>query len=245
MNFHPWQWAVMLTTTFVAALLQGTIGFGYAVLSVPVLSLIDPRLAPVPQILTALPMTLFAAGREWAHLDVKGATWILVGRLPGAAIGAALLAVATQRALDLLIGAIVLGAVLILATPLKLRRSPSMDFGVGAFATTTGYVSAIGGPPLALLLRDEHGPRLRSTLGLVFAVGIVVTLAVRTATQQITWLDVALGAALTPVALFGMLASRWLHDRVEGNALRHGVLVTSAFAALGLIGRALFAPITP
>lgn len=239
MDFTISQWVVTLSITFVGALLQGTIGFGYAVLSVPVLSLVDPRLAPVPQILTAFSITLWAAWREWSAVDLKGTLWILLGRVPGAALGAGLLAIASQRMLDFLIAGTVLGAVLILSTSLKLRRSPLVDFTVGTFATTAGYVSAIGGPPIALLLRDARGPALRSTLGLVFAVGIVVTIATRIATRQITTLDATLALVMTPVALLGMKASGWLHQRVDTETLRRGVLLTSALAAVGLLVRAV------
>jgi len=238
MHFELWQWAVALLTTLVAATLQGTIGFGYAVLSVPILSLVDPRLAPVPQIVTAIPLTLIAAGREWSEMDLKGALWILLGRIPGAAIGASLLAIASPGALDVVIGAVVLLAVGILATPVTIKRSPLVDLAVGTFSTACGYVSAIGGPPIALLFRDARGPTLRATLGFLFGVSVVITLGVRSATGQLTWLDMQLGVALSPAVLLGMWISRRFHARVEGTVLKRSVLVVSAIAALGLVARA-------
>ena len=235
-----WQWLVACVVTFVAAVLQGTIGFGYAVLAVPVLSLLEPTLAPVPQILTALPLSVWALAREWRYVDWRGAAWVLVGRVPGALIGAFLLVVSGERSLDLLIGLSVLAAVLILSTELRLERSPWLDCAAGAFGTVTGYISGISGPPIALLFRDSSGPYLRATLGMIFTVGIVITLSLRTATGHISLQDGWVAAILVLPMLIGMRLSRHLHTLVRGKLLRRALLTTSAVAALGLIGRALF-----
>ena len=52
-----------LVITAIAAMLQGSVGLGFAMVSVPLLSLIDPRLAPVPQLLVSLPLALAMAWR--------------------------------------------------------------------------------------------------------------------------------------------------------------------------------------
>ncbi len=239
MDLDAWQWLVVLGVTFLGALLQGTIGFGYAVLSVPILALLDPRLVPVPQMISALPLTLYAAWRERTHTDLRQTVWILLGRIPGVVLGMGLLLIATQQMLDVFIASVVLLGVGILSTPIRLRRSPLVDLAIGTFSTMTGYVSAIGGPPVALLLRDARGPELRSTLGAVFAVGVVITLSVRAVSHQMSRLDLRLGALLVPIVVLAMLLSRRLHPWVEGKLLSRAVLATSALAAIGLLLRAL------
>ena len=105
-------------------------------------------------------------------------------------------------------------------------------------ATVSGYVSGIGGPPLALLYRDASGPTIRSTMGVLFAVGIVATVATRGALEQVTTLDLKLGAVLlAPVAL-GTWLSRFLHDLIEGRALPAAVPALFATAGIGLLLRA-------
>jgi uncharacterized membrane protein YfcA len=230
---------VACVVTLVAAVLQGTIGFGYAVLAVPVLSLLDPRLAPVPQILTALPLSVWALAREWHAVDWRGALWVLVGRLPGGLVGAYLLVVSSQRSLDLLIGLSVLVAVLILSTEFRFERSPWLDCAAGAFGTVTGYISGISGPPIALLFRDSSGPSLRATLGMIFTAGILITLSLRSATGHIGFQDGWVAAIFLLPMLIGMRLSRYLHALVRGKLLRRALLTTSAVAALGLMARAV------
>ena len=48
----PSELGIALFVTLVASTLQATIAFGFSVVSVPILALINPLLAPIPQILS-------------------------------------------------------------------------------------------------------------------------------------------------------------------------------------------------
>jgi uncharacterized membrane protein YfcA len=229
---------VAVVISGVAAAIQGVVGFGYAIVAVPLLSLLDPRFAPVPQILTALPLTVISAWRERRHIDGASIGWILTGRVPGIGIGAILVAAVSPRELDALIGLFVLASVACLSTGGGIIRNRLVDTSVGAIAGVSGYVSGIGGPPLALLYRDASGPIIRSTLGVLFAVGILVTVATRAAMGQVTLLDLYLAALLLAPVVLGTWASRFLHGIVEGRGLRVSVLVLCTVAGVGLLLRA-------
>ena len=70
--------SIALFVTTLAATLQATIGFGFAVLSVPVLALLEPRLVPVPQLLLIAPLALGMALRERAALQLKSIWWVVL-----------------------------------------------------------------------------------------------------------------------------------------------------------------------
>ena len=233
----PMMCTAMAISCFAAAA-QGVVGFGYAIVAVPLLSLVDPRLAPVPQILTALPLTVMTAWRERGDIDGRGVAWILAGRVPGLAIGALLIAVVSHRVLDVVIGLFVMVGVACLGTVARIPRNRLIDMCAGAMSGVSGYVSGIGGPPLALLYRDASGPTIRSTLGVLFAVGIVATVVTRGAVGQVTALDLKLGAVLLAPVVLGTWLSRFLHDLIEGRGLRAAVLALSATAGIGLLLRA-------
>lgn len=239
MPIGPVQLVVALAVTFLGAVAQGVVGIGFGVLSVPVLSLVDPMLAPVPQLLMALPLTVMMSWRERIHADLRGVTWVLVGRGPGAVAGLLLLAFATQQTLDVVIAAVVLSGVAIRATGVTLARSRLTDALVGAFAGTASMVASIGGPPMALLYQDEPGPTIRASLGMVFTIGLLVTLAGRALTRLITGTDVTIALVLLPAMLAGYAASIVIANRVATSAMRVGILTLSAFAAVGLLVRAL------
>lgn len=230
--------AIALCVTAVAAALQGTIGFGFAVLSVPVLSLVDPVLAPVPQLLVSIPLTVSMTVREREHVDLRGMGWVLLGRLPGAAIGVALLKVAEQRWLDVLLSMMVLLAIGLLVSGADVKRRPASELGAGVLSGVMSMVASTGGPPLALLYRNEAGATIRGTLAAIFTIGLFVTLVARIVAREITWLDLQLGVLYIPALLAGLWASKYLHGKVEGRPLRIAILIVSATAAIGLLARA-------
>ena len=224
-----------LAVTAFAALVQGTVGVGYAVVSVPVLSLVDPDLTPVPQLLLAAPLAVAVAYREREHLDLSGAGWVIAGRFPGVVIGIALLKSFSETTLDALIGLIVLGAVLIIGGGLSVRRSPATEFGVGVASGTSGLVASIGGPPIALLYHDAPGGTARSSMALIFTIGIAINITARAVTREITGDDLAVAAVLFPAMLVGLWASQFFLGWAEGTVLRRGILAVSAVAAVALL----------
>ena len=232
-------WLIALAITAGAAAVQGTVGVGFAMIAVPLLSLVNPDLAPVPQLLVILPITFVMAWREREAMDLKGVSWIIVGRFPGLALGIALLAVATQRTLDLFIGVVVLAAVIIVATGFHLRRAPTTKFAAGVTSGTTGVVASIGGPPVALLYSDQEAATVRATLAAVFTIGVSLSTTARVATGNVTAQDVRVALVLFPAVVAGYLVSVRYKDRIPEGTVRTAILIVSAIAAIALIGRAI------
>lgn len=228
-----------LVITAIAAILQGSVGLGFAMVSVPLLALIDPRLAPVPQLLISLPLALAIAWRERESIDLQGFWWIIAGRVPGAFIGVALLALTTARALDLFIGIVVVVAALFIAAGVHVKRTRTAKFVTGVVSGTTGLVASIGGPPVALLYSEAQGRVLRSTLNSVFLIGLTLSLVFRTASGNVALSDLWIAAVLLPAAAFGYLFSTFTKDRMNASLARSGVLAISAIGGIGLIARAL------
>jgi hypothetical protein len=239
MPVSPIELAIALIVTAFGAAVQGTIGIGFGVLSVPILSLVNPVLAPVPQLLLVVPLALSMAWRERTHIEYRGVTWLLTGRIPGAVAGLGLLAIATQRSLDIGIAISVLVAVAILGTGLTVPRSRGTEFGTGFIAGVMGMVASMGGPPAALLFKDAEGPTVRSTLALFFSFGILVTVLARMAGGRISADDVTLTLLLSPGLIVGYVASYRLRSRADATAIRPAILAISSIAAAGLLVRAL------
>jgi uncharacterized membrane protein YfcA len=208
-------------------------------LSVPLLSLINPALAPVPQLLIALPLTITMAWREREAIDLHGFWWLIGGRIPGAFIGVALLAVASQRMLDVLIALIVLGAVVVIASGIHVRRTRATKLAAGVASGTTGVVASIGGPPVALVYSSEDSDVIRSTLAAVFTIGVTTSLLFRFASGNIMWNDVRVALVLFPAVVIGYLVSLVLKDRVVKSQVRSAILVGSGLGAVALLIRAV------
>jgi uncharacterized membrane protein YfcA len=231
--------AAALIVTFLAATIQGVVGMGFAMVSVPILALVDPSLAPVPQLLVTLPLTLSMAWKERHHIRFPAIGWIIAGRVPGAVVGLALLTVATGQFLDLVIAAVVIGAVAIIASGLHVRRTHASEFGAGVLSGASSLIASIGGPPLALLYSSDDGPTIRSNLAAVFSVGLVITVTARSLSGNITASDLKVAIIIFPALVAGYVVSLRFKDRVSQPMVKFGVLAISLIGAVGLIVRTL------
>jgi uncharacterized membrane protein YfcA len=231
------EFAVAFIVSFAAAALHSTVGFGFALLSVPLLSLLNPLFAPVPQLLVVFPLTLAIVFRERQAVEVRSTLWIFAGRVPGAFIGVTLLKLLSTAALDVLMSLMVIIGVGIVVSHGNFRRTAAREFGAGVASGTMAMVSAIGGPPIALLYRNDSGPTVRANLGLVFAVGLSITITVRAVAGEVSWDEVVIGAALLPAVWLGLRASRRLIPRVDGALLRNAIVIVAGAAAVVLLAR--------
>jgi hypothetical protein len=183
------------------------------------------------------PLVLRMAWRERHAIDVRGVVWIVAGRFPGAALGVLLVGVASAATLDYVIGGIVLFAVAALSTGYDIPRNRFTQLVAGTASGLMSYVSAIGGPALAVIYRDTPGEIMRSSLAAVFSIGLAVTIGTRLGTGQVTWTDIHVALWLLPAIGLGLLLSSGLTGKVEGKRLRAAILVVSTLAAVGLFLR--------
>lgn len=226
---------VAAAITLVAGLLQGTIGFGFAALSVPFLTLLDPILTPIPVIMLSLTLATGMAIREHRSIDFGGVRWILVGRTIGALIGVWLLGFLTERTGSIVIGSVVVGAAALLWSKWSLPRNPQVETAVGIFSGASGIVTGVGGPPIALLFAGTEGPTTRSTLSTIFIVGQSFNLVVLGFTGRTTALDVRIAATLALPLIAGFLISSYVRQFASGPRLRRAIIAVSGLAGATLL----------
>jgi uncharacterized membrane protein YfcA len=233
---------LLLASSVVAfgSLLQGAVGFGLALVSVPFLVLIDPRLVPGPVLLSSSLLTVLMAVRERHAIHVAGIGWGVIGRLPGTAAGALVIGAIPLARMDVALGALVLVAVLLSASGLRMRPTAPALVGAGALSGFMGTVSSIGGPPMALVYQNELGARLRGTLAAYFVIGAVLSLGALAIVGRFGSWELLWGFALMPGVGIGFAVSGRLARFVDRGYTRPAVLAVSAAAALLVIARHAF-----
>ena len=239
--FTPVEIIIALVVSTIGSALQGVVGFGFGVLSVPILTILDPAFTPIPQLILALPLTISIALRDRRHLDLSGAAWVIVGRFPGALLGALLHGALARRTLDAVIAFMVLGATLVISSGWSIRRTAATEFLAGVSSGITGTVSAIGGPPVALIYHDSPGATIRSTLSTIFIIGLTINLVTLAVLGEIHTDDLRAAGILLPGMLVGLTLSGFLAKRFDDQVLRRVVLVTAGLAAIGLAFKVLLA----
>lgn len=229
--------AVLVMTA--ASTVQASVGFGANMLATPVFALLDPDLIPGPIFLAAGVLTVSMALRERDDVDTEVLRVATAGRIPGAIVGAFVLAAVDDRTLQLMVGATILVAVVLSSGVLHIRENRPTFFGAGVISGFGATTAAIGGPPVALTLQHRSGPELRATMGAYFAVGTLITLPAIAAAGRLGWAEIAVGLALVPGALLGFAIAGPLRARVDAGRVRPLVLGLAGIAAVVLIVRTI------
>ncbi len=209
---------------------QGAIGFGSNLVAAPLLVLIDVRFVPAPTIMASLVLNLMLVRRERAPVVRRELGIGLVGLVPGTAVGAGLLALASERAVGVLFAVIVLVAVGLVASGLHLRPTTASLLGAGFLSGAMGTAASIGGPPMAMIHTRSEGPVIRATLGRFFLVGGLISLGGLAAFGELQWDDLERAAILLPGAVAGFALSARA-ARVLDRGYTRPAILTLCFAS--------------
>jgi len=224
----------------IGAVVQGAIGFGYALVLVPTLLVVAPPAIPVTPLTVATPMVLVQAFAERRALDAPGFARMTAGRVPGTVLGAWVLTVVGVDFVSVFAGLLLLSAVG--ASLLRGARStsPRLEVTAGFFSGVAGTVGAVGGPYLGLAYADRPGPVLRATISMAFAVGVGFSLCAVGIAGEITAPALRLGLALVPATLVGLFLGRRATGALDGGWLRPCVLGFAAAAGLFAVLRGVW-----
>jgi uncharacterized membrane protein YfcA len=224
-----------LVAVAVGAIIQGSIGFGYAFVAVPAMALLYTEAVPVTPLLLALPMTVLMSAREWKSIDVSGFFLITGARVVGTAVGVALLVFIPASFLSVLVGLLIVVVALMsfLSPNFEVNNKTRLAGGIASGVTST--TAAIGGAPLALIYQDRSGAELRSTLAISFVAGIAISLVGLALAGKVEWWHFVLALELLPGLLVGLWVSRWAVKALDERWLRPAVLTFAVAAGLVVI----------
>ncbi|HZD18782.1 MAG TPA: sulfite exporter TauE/SafE family protein [Actinomycetota bacterium] len=235
----PGALAWLVLASAAGGAVQGSIGFGFALVVVPALTLIEPEAVPAAVLFLAAPLTVFMAVRERAHIDRRGFLAIAAGRVFGTVGGATLLVAVPTSSISTLLGVMILVAVALSLGGLQVVPTPTVAFGAGLLSVVTGTASAVGGPALAVVYQRRPGPELRATLALSFVVGLTLSLVAVGAVGRLHAWHGVLAIEMLPGLVFGLWSSRHLARALDRGWLRPAVLTFAAAAGLYITVRSV------
>jgi len=221
----------------VASALQASVGIGLALLAVPLLALIDARLVPGPMLLAGSILAFVSAYRERHAMDTQGFGVALLGLALGTVCGAIALRALRTGPLGKVFAVLILLAVVLSISGLRLRPTRSALLAGGSAAGVMGTMAGIHGPPIALVFQHAHPAQARAMLGAFFFVAYVGSVATLAAFGLFGTLQLRLAMALLPGVVTGLCVAPLLMGFVNPARLRLAILSISAASALVLLLR--------
>lgn len=236
----PVELTIAFVLSVVGSWLQGSIGFGLAVVAAPILMIVNPVFLPGPMVLAAMVLVVLIAWRERKGVIRRDVAIASVGRVLGTTPAAYAIGVLPQKVYELLFAGLVLAGVLISLRGWYARPTPRRVFLAAIASGFVGTLSSVGGPPMALVYQNETGPRIRGTLSAIFTVGASISLIGLWLVGRFGAVELTLGLMLLPAVVIGFALSQLTARRVDRTEVRPAVLTVSALSALMIAVRALW-----
>jgi uncharacterized membrane protein YfcA len=237
------QLIVVATAIFVAAFMQVLSGFGFALLSMPIMTLAVPVQQAV--VISTLLGCLSTSWQAW-HLRAN-AIRPLVKRLSLAAfagmpLGLFILNVVSDKTLKLTLGIAVLVATALLMAHINLKHAgPALDVGVGFVSGVLNTSLSTNGPPLVFGLQARHleADEFRATISMVFAFSNIVGIALFAIDGKFTTDGVKAALIALPAWFVGQALAWPIRRHVQGERFRTLVLSMLTIAGISTIYFAL------
>ena len=217
----------LIVITFVAAFVNGALGYGFSSISVPVgLLFFSNRVLNPALVLIEVFLNLYVLFINRAAIP---AVWrrvlpILVGLAPGVAIGSYLLASIHPGWLKLATYGLLLPLILVqaggLRYPIKAEKAIGVPFGTGLGFLYS--VTTISGPPLALLFNNQGLVKqdFRAGLALIRVAESTLTAAVYYYIGMFTVQSLGLAQTILLGVLVGVPLGAWAIRKLDPETFR-------------------------
>lgn len=165
----------VVAVVVIATLIRSALGFGEALVAVPLLALRVPVQVAAPlAVLVSITVAAIVVVQDWRHVQLRSAGWLVLATLAGIPIGLALLTRLDARLVKGALGVVILAFALyslVRRVPFHLRedRLPWL-LGCGFVAGVLGGAYGMNGPPLVVYgsLRRWSAEHFRATLQAYF-----------------------------------------------------------------------------
>ena len=237
-----WHTIALAVITLVAAVVNGALGYGFSSITVPIALLfltnrvLNPALVLIEVVLNAY---VLWHNREAFSSVGRRVLPMVVGLVPGIAVGTAILAQVNPAWLRFATFTALLPLILLQAAgfrrPIRSERSVGLVFGGGLGVLYS--VTTISGPPLAIMLNNQGLAKkdFRAALGFIRLAESSMTAVAYSYAGLFTFTSLALIPWIVPSILMGVPIGAFIIQRVRAETFRRMCMSFDAWiVAFGL-----------
>jgi uncharacterized membrane protein YfcA len=223
----PAHAAVLGAITLLAAIVNGALGYGFSSITVPLaLLFLANRVLNPAMVLIEVPLNAYVL---WVNRDALPGVWrrllpIVVGLLPGIAVGTLIVAQVSPARLRFFTFVVLLPLILLQAAGYRrpIRAERSVGFGFGGGLGVLYAVTTISGPPLAVMLNHQGFAKrdLRAALGYIRLAESSFTAVAYAYAGLYTVNSFALIPAILPSVIVGVPIGAWLIHHLRSETFR-------------------------
>ena len=216
----------------VGSLLQGLIGYGVGMFCAPLLFLISPSLVPAPLIMISTIITIFMVLRDREHLQFNQVSWAMVGGLSGTIVAGLILTITSKDQFELAFGVLILIAVFISVLGFSPKVNKVSNAIAGFASGLMGTITAVGGPPMALLYQHGDIRNIKANLTAFFLFLNIVAITTLAFIGEISLNTLTTVLLTLPGIAIGLYISIKAHHIVPGHLIRRWILALSTITSI-------------
>ena len=246
----PWFWVAAVPAVLIAGIAKGGFSGGAAFAATPMIALaVGPVNAAAIMLPLLMVMDVLALRSWWGKWSWPDARLLILGAVPGIALGAWLFRSVDEDVLRLALGTMSVAFVAYMLAkgrgwievPTRERLNPVSAGGWGAVCGFTSFVTHAGGPPAAMhmLSRPLTKGQFQGTSVILFACVNLMKAPCYAALGLFGNANLGASAALAPLAAIGIGLGVWLHRRVSERLFYAIIYVFLTLIGLRLIASGL------
>ena len=227
----------VLAVLFFATFIRSALGFGEALIAVPLLALSMPVQVAAPlAVLVSITVAVVVVIQDWRQVHFRSAGWLVLSTLFGIPLGLLLLKTVPESVVKSILGAFIIAFAIYSLTGRKPelhndRLAPLFGFTAGILGGAYG----MNGPPLVVygVLRRWQPAQFRATLQGYFLIASMVGMAGYAATGLWTRTVSNYFLLSLPLALIAVFLGHAIHRRLSSS--RFLVCVNVGLAVIGVL----------
>ncbi len=177
--------------------------------------------------------------RDRGNLEFNQVSWAMSGGFIGIILAGFVLKIASKEQFELVFGILILAGVFISILGFKPKVNKKTNTIAGFASGFMGTITAVGGPPMALLYQNGDIKKIKANLAAFFLFANIVALTTLALIGEITLSMLIIVTLSLPGLAIGLYISSKAHNIVKPHLIRKWILALSAITSIIAIVRAL------
>lgn len=218
-----WFFICLGSIFLIAGAVQGLTGFGAGLVAIPLLCLVlDVKIAVPLVVLNYVFITGFLCFELRSYLDVRKITPLLIGSIPGIAIGSQLLGICNPEIVRLFLGflLVIYCGYQLFTVPRSFKMPRIVGYAAGFFTGLFTALLSAGGPPAIIYsaLTDWTKDEIKATLTGFFVFNTGATVIAHAVSGLTTMLTLQYLCVTMPLVLIGTAIGHKCSARIDQAA---------------------------